>query len=84
MFIIRFTSSIRAGEWLQRHGILCIPAEVRLPEVLGRLEEHEEAPATSDIEFSEHALLPANEHHQEMPVQSLRAPFGLGGAQAPF
>ena len=84
VFIIRFTSSIRAGEWLQRHGLLCIPAEVRLPEVLERLEEHEEtAPAMHDVELDDHVLLPGRERRQDMPVQSLRAPFGLGGAQTP-
>ncbi|SFH82372.1 glucans biosynthesis glucosyltransferase MdoH [Modicisalibacter xianhensis] len=84
VFIIRFTSSIRAGEWLQRHGLLCIPAEVRLPEVLERLEAHEEAaPAMHDVKLDDHMLLPGRERRQDMPVQSLRAPFGLGGAQTP-
>lgn len=81
VLLIRFTSSIRAGEWLQRQGILCIPAEVESPSVLQRLEACEEAPSSEEAAPHADRLLPAVEASQCMPVRSLRAPFGLGGAK---
>lgn len=82
VLLVRFTSSIRAGAWLQRCGILCIPAEVRLPEVLERLTVLEKAPPPpqADSDPDPATLLPAEESRLTMPVQCLRAPLGLGGA----
>ncbi|MEC9482313.1 MAG: glucans biosynthesis glucosyltransferase MdoH, partial [Halomonas sp.] len=75
VLLIRFTSSIRAGEWLQRHGLMCIPAEVSLPEVLSRLVRHEDDPALGDVEPETASLLPAQERYQDMPIQSLQSRF---------
>ncbi|SHE39592.1 membrane glycosyltransferase [Modicisalibacter ilicicola DSM 19980] len=83
VLLVRFTSSIRAGEWLRRHGLMCIPAEVQEPRVLRRLAGLEEAGGLADSALDAERLLPREEHRQKMPIQSLSAPFGLGGAKAP-
>nr|WP_299240599.1 glucans biosynthesis glucosyltransferase MdoH [uncultured Halomonas sp.] len=82
ILLIRFTSSIRAGEWLKRQGLLCIPAEVQKPGVLRHLERIEEEDEASVPSLEDEQLLPAQEHHQQMPIQSLRAHLGIGGAKA--
>ncbi|MBZ9540341.1 glucans biosynthesis glucosyltransferase MdoH [Modicisalibacter tunisiensis] len=82
--LLRYTSSIRAGEWMQRHGLVCIPAEVNPPWVLTRLEQLEANPPndeTADVDAE--SLLPETERRQTMPTQSLRAWWGLGGAKPP-
>ncbi len=81
VFIVRFTSSVTAGEWLLRHGILCIPAEVAPPEVLSRMAGLEETPPELAPTANQESLLPARESALSMPVQSLEAPRGLGGAR---
>ncbi|MEA3252646.1 glucans biosynthesis glucosyltransferase MdoH [Modicisalibacter zincidurans] len=83
--LLRYTSSIRGGERLRRCGLMCIPAEVDTPEVLKRLAalEQQDLAHAAVGDTPVEALLPAGECHQEMPIQSLRAPWGLGGAPYP-
>jgi len=83
--LLRYTSSIRGGEQLRRCGLMCIPAEVDTPEVLKRLAALEQQVLTHAAvgDTAVEALLPTGERRQEMPIQSLRAPWGLGGAPYP-
>ncbi|MGC3873819.1 glucans biosynthesis glucosyltransferase MdoH [Halomonas sp. GXIMD04776] len=88
VLLVRFTSSIRAGVWLRRHGLMCIPAEVQEPSVLGHLERlevksREQEAEVDDASLDEAQLLPSQESRQSMPVQSLSAHLGLGGAKVP-
>lgn len=80
--LVRFTSSLRAGKWLRRHGLLCIPAEVCPPDVMNRLAVLEQAPPAIEPQAADdESLLPSRESAWDMPVQSLHAPWGLGGAR---
>ncbi|WP_227367786.1 glucans biosynthesis glucosyltransferase MdoH [Halomonas sp. M20] len=81
ILLIRFTSSIQAGKWLKRHGLLCIPAEVHKPGVLKCLERIEEEDEAGVSPLEDAQLLPAQEYHQQMPIQSLRAHLGIGGGK---
>ncbi|WP_129139052.1 glucans biosynthesis glucosyltransferase MdoH [Modicisalibacter coralii] len=82
--LLRYTSSIRAGEWLQRHRLVCIPAEVNPPWVLTRLEQLEANPPSDEAaDVDAASLLPETERRQTMPTQSLKAWWGLGGAKPP-
>lgn len=81
--LVRFTSSLRAGKWLRRRGLLCIPAEVCPPKVLERLTALEETPPVIDTQAADDdSLLPTWESPLAMPVQPLSARWGLGGAMA--
>lgn len=80
--LVRFTSSLKAGEWLRRRGLMCIPAEVCPPEVLDRLTTLEQTPPVIDAQAADdESLLPARESPLAMPVQPLNAPWRLGGAR---
>ncbi|QEA40621.1 glucans biosynthesis glucosyltransferase MdoH [Pistricoccus aurantiacus] len=88
--LVRFTSSLVVGDWLRRHGLLCIPAEIAPPKVLDYLAELERQPeqtlgqlaeGTPEDEDGRDMLLPEKEYPLHMPIQSLSAPWGLGGSR---